>query len=132
MIEAPQKVDQFDAHIPGESVIVYRVQTSDPLGHAQNGTALVELLTTTPLGPGAVFTTDGGVSVRITGALPGGFSVNVDDPTNAVAIVPDVFGEPAEVAANDIVSAGLVPEFTGSGSWVFRQSPAAGRVAPGG
>jgi len=47
MVEARQRVDQFDRNIPSEGVIVYRVQTSDPLGRPQNNTAPIELLTTT-------------------------------------------------------------------------------------
>ena len=39
MVEARRKVDQFDANIPSEGVIVYRVQTTDPHGTAQNATA---------------------------------------------------------------------------------------------
>ena len=39
MIEARKRTDQFDARIPAEGVIAYRVQTDDPLGHAQNGQA---------------------------------------------------------------------------------------------
>jgi hypothetical protein len=49
MVEARQRVDQFERNLPGEGVIVYRVQTSDPLGWAQNQTAPIQLLTTTPL-----------------------------------------------------------------------------------
>jgi hypothetical protein len=49
MVEARQKVDQFDSGLPSEGVIVYRVQTSDPLGNAQNQTAPIKLLTPTAL-----------------------------------------------------------------------------------
>ena len=80
MVEARQKVDQFDRNVPSEGVIVYRVQTSDPLGHAQHDTAPVELLTTSALTPGQAFTSDTNVSVSVTGTIPGGFSVNVTVP----------------------------------------------------
>ena len=43
MVEARQRVDQFDADIPSEGAIVYRVQTTDPLGHPQNETAPIDL-----------------------------------------------------------------------------------------
>ncbi len=79
MIEARQRVDQFDRNIPSEGVIVYRVQTSDRLGHAQK-LAPIELLTTTALQPGQSFTLDDGLNVQVVGALPGGFSVRVNDP----------------------------------------------------
>jgi hypothetical protein len=49
MVEARQRVDQFDSGIPSEGVLVYKVQTSDPLGHPQNATAPVKLLTPTAL-----------------------------------------------------------------------------------
>jgi hypothetical protein len=52
MVEARQKVDQFDANIESEGVIVYRVQTTDPLGWAQNNTAPIQRLTTLALRPG--------------------------------------------------------------------------------
>src|ERR1041384_2195876 len=65
MIEARQKVDQFDANIRSEGVIVYQVQTSDPLGHAQNNTAPVKLLTETALKLGQKFTSPSGVTVQV-------------------------------------------------------------------
>jgi hypothetical protein len=94
MVEARQKVDQFDTKIPGEGVIVYRVQTSDPLGHAQNETAPVQLLTTAALKPGASFTADTGLNVRVTGGLSGGFSVRIDDPTKHLVDRSAEFGTP--------------------------------------
>jgi len=80
MIEARQRVDQFDSGIPGEGVIVYRVQTTDPLGWAQNATAPVMLLTASPVTPGNAFNA-GGVNVQVTGAIPGGFAIHVRDMT---------------------------------------------------
>ena len=81
MVEARQRVDQFDGGIPSEGVIVYRVQTADPLGHAQNATAPVMRLTTTALTVGQTFKSDTKVSVSCTGAIPGGFQVTVKDPS---------------------------------------------------
>jgi hypothetical protein len=83
MVEARQKVDQFDKNTPSEGVIVYRVQTTDPLGQAQNGIPPVVLLTPTAITPGNAFTSSTGVEVRVTRALPGGFSVTITDPTEA-------------------------------------------------
>lgn len=94
MVEARQKVDQFDARIPCEGVIVYRVQTSNPLGWAQNQTAPVQLLTTAALQPGASFTADGGLNVRVTGGLSGGFSVRIDDPAKHLVDRSAEFGTP--------------------------------------
>jgi hypothetical protein len=83
MVEARQRVDQFDVNIPSEGVIVYRVQTSDPLGHAQNNISPIALLTPNALAPGTTFTSDTGVKVQVISALPGGFSVSVIDPTQS-------------------------------------------------
>jgi hypothetical protein len=80
MIEARQIVDQFDAKIPNQGVIVYRIQTTDPLGCAQAGIAPVELLTTTALTVGQTFTSDSQIKVKVIAALPGGFSITVDAP----------------------------------------------------
>jgi len=126
MIEARLHCDQFDAHIPGEGVIVYRVQTSDPLGHAQNQTAPVVLLTPAPLSVGQTFVADGGLKVQVVSALVDGFLVHVTSPDVAV---PEVTELSEAIAAHTITAAGLVPKFTGvSGphSWVFHQSPTAG------
>ena len=83
MVEARQRVDQFDVNIPGEGVIVYRVQTSDPLGHAQNNISPIALLTPNALTPGTTFTSDTGVNVQVITALPGGFSVSIVDPAQS-------------------------------------------------
>ena len=87
MVEARQRVDQFDAGIPSEGVVVYRVQTPDPLGHAQPGVAPVLPLTPVALGVGQAFTSDAQVRVRVVSALPGGFSVSVDDSLTATGFV---------------------------------------------
>ena len=84
MIEARQKVDQFEGGTPGgipnEGVIIYQVQTSDPLGNAQSATAPVTLLTNPALQPGGSFTALTGLKVEVLNALPGGFSIRVTDP----------------------------------------------------
>jgi hypothetical protein len=78
MVEARQRADQFDVNIPNEGVIVYRVQTTDPLGNAQNKTAPLALLTKTALTVGQSFTTDG-VTIDVGGAvLGGGFLIQVE------------------------------------------------------
>jgi hypothetical protein len=128
MVEARQRVDQFDANIASEGVIVYRVQTADPLGHAHNSTAPIELLTTTALAAGQAFTSDTHVKVQVINTLPGGFSISVDEPRT---IVPDVVEMQRVFAANLVHAAELVPKFTGATSsqaWVFSQSPKAGQV----
>src|SRR5437879_2906878 len=135
MVEARQKVDQFDVNIGRQGVIVYRVQTSDPLGHAQNGTAPVELLTTTALTAGQSFTSDTGVKVQVTNPVAGGFNVTIDPPANTQVALPDVTNLPAKLAAQTTEAAGLVPKFTGANqtnSWVFSQSPTAGHLVAAG
>ena len=67
-------------------MIVYRVQTSSPQGSAQNQTAPLELLTTTALKVGQTFTS-GILQVKVVKALPGGFSITVDDSLKAVGFV---------------------------------------------
>src|SRR5437870_1676718 len=85
MVEARLMVDQFESPsqlengIPSQGVIVYRVQTSDPLGNSQNNTAPITLLTTTALTVGQAFTSNTNVSIRVTGTILGGFLVLVDD-----------------------------------------------------
>jgi hypothetical protein len=79
MIEARQRIDEFDAGIPSEGVIVYRIQTTDALGHAQNGAAPITRLTTTALAPGQAFVSDTNIAVNVTSAIPGGFTVIIDD-----------------------------------------------------
>ena len=86
MVEARLMNDQFDAKIPSQGVIVYRVQTSDPHGTAQNQIAPLQLLTTTALKVGETFTS-GNLKVKVAKALPDGFSITVDDSLKAVGFV---------------------------------------------
>jgi len=85
MVEARLMVDQFESPsqfepgIPSNGVIVYRVQTSDPLGSPQNDHIPVFRLTPTALNVGQSFVTDTNVSITVTGTTPGGLVVVVDD-----------------------------------------------------
>lgn len=85
MAEARLMVDPFESRsqlergIPSEGVIVYRVQTTDPLGWAQNETAPVQLLTRSALTPGQAFTSENNVTISVTGTIPGGHLIAVDD-----------------------------------------------------
>jgi hypothetical protein len=138
LVEARQRADQFDINIPSEGVIVYRVQTTDPLGNAQNETAPLDLLTKTALTVGQSFTTDNGVTVQVGRSVPGGFYITVNDPS-ALALVPNVFEVYQNKASTMISAAGLVPKFNipqkyagypASSLWVHSQSPAANTAAP--
>ena len=96
-VEARQRVDQFDGGnqwnwnnnlgfggIPNEGVIVYE------LAGVENPTTpfpgeidpLIRLLTQAALVPGQSVTSDTGVSVQVTAALTGGFSVAIVNPNN--------------------------------------------------
>jgi hypothetical protein len=79
MVEARLMADQFDARIPKEGVIVYAVQTPDPLGHRVNHLRPLILKTPQALSVGQAFVSDNGIGVSIAGSIPGGFLVVVDD-----------------------------------------------------
>ena len=136
MVEARHRADQFDINIPNEGVIVYRVQTTDPLGNAQNDTAPLALLTKTALTVGQSFTTDTGVTVQVGSSAPGGFAITVNDP-NGPALVPDVFEVYQNKASTLISEAGLIPKFSipqkyagyrASSLWIINQDPKANTV----
>jgi hypothetical protein len=137
LVEARQKADQFDINIPNDGVIVYRVQTSDPLGNAQNEMAPLALLTKTALTVGQSLTADNGVTVQVDSSVPGGFSITVHDP-NGLVLVPDVLELHQIQASAKISQAGLVPKFTipqkysgypASSLWVHSQSPVSNALA---
>jgi hypothetical protein len=81
MVEARLMADQFDAGIPKEGVIVYAVQTPDPLGHRVNHLRPLILKTPQALSVGQAFLSDNGVGISVAGSIPGGFLVVVDDRT---------------------------------------------------
>jgi PASTA domain len=129
MVEARLQADQFDISIPNEGVIIYRVQTTDPLGNAQNDTAPLALLTKIALTAGQSFTTDG-VTVQVGSSVPGGFSIQVST-SNPIGMVPDVLEMTASIASRIITDAGFIPRFSVSkGLWVSSQSPTGGSIAP--
>lgn len=80
MVEARLKADQFDAGIPAEGVIVYRVQTPDLLGFRVNHLRPLTLETTTALSVGQAFVNaDDAIGISVVGSFPGGYLVKVDD-----------------------------------------------------
>jgi len=139
MVEARLRADQFDINIPSEGVIVYQVQTTDPLGNAQNDTAPLALLTKTALAVGQSFQTDNGVTVQVNSSvLGGGFFITVNDPVNAVDYVPNVIEEYQTQASNELTNAGFIPDpyippkyqgYPASSLWVQSQDPAGGTTA---
>src|SRR5262249_28873249 len=96
--------DQFDGIIPKEGVIVYRVQTTDPRGTTQNQLAPLRLLTLdalgnrSALGIGDSLTTDTGLVVQVTSALPGGYQVRIEDPNQHVVDRSAQYETPAAAA----------------------------------
>jgi|SRR5271168_1037958 len=106
MVEARLQADQFDINIPNEGVIVYRVQTSDPLGNAQNNIAALDLLTKTALTSGQSITTDG-ATINVGGPLLGGaFSVQVATIASGQLLSYDDTGTPGNVSNPVIVGFG--------------------------
>jgi hypothetical protein len=81
MVEARLMADQFDARIPQEGVIVYQVQTPDPLGHRVDHLRPLVLKTPQALSVGQGFVSDNSIAVTVTGTIPGGFVVVVEDRT---------------------------------------------------
>ena len=87
MAEARLRVDQFESPssvepgIPSEGVIVYRVQTTAPLGHPQNNHIPLYLWTPTALTAGQSVVTDTDVAVTVTRSTSEGFSILVEDRT---------------------------------------------------
>lgn len=71
--------DQFDARIPKEGVIVYAVQTPDLLGHRVNYLRPLILKTPQALSVGSAFVSDNGIGISVTGSIPGGFVVVVEN-----------------------------------------------------
>jgi hypothetical protein len=123
MVEARTQADQFDINIPNDGVIVYQVQTSDPLGNAQNSVPPLNLLTKTGLPAGQSFTTANQVVVKVGSAVAGGFSITVTN--NALGTVPGVMGQTEPTASQHIKAAGFVPKF------VAAKTAAAARGAVG-
>ena len=79
MVEARLMADQFDARIPQEGVIVYRVQTPDALGHRVSHLRPLVLETSGALSVGQTFVSDNAIGISVVGAIPGGFLVFVED-----------------------------------------------------
>jgi hypothetical protein len=142
MVEARLQADQFDINIPNDGVIVYQVQTTDPLGNAQNMVPPLNLLTKTGLTAGQCYAVVNGVMVQVNSAVAGGFSITVTN--NGSGIVPDVVNEPEATASEKITAAGFTPKFkfpetpaaaAGGGGeniniYVGSQSPVGGATAP--
>jgi PASTA domain len=131
MVEARLRGDQFDVNIHSEGVIVYQVQTTDPLGNAQNSVPPLNLLTKTALQAGQSFTAGNGVSVRVNSAVPGGFTVSITDP-DAGALMPNLFQDNVPAAKKTLKNAGFLNVVlkgpNQKSSWVKTQSPAAGTL----
>ena len=92
MVESRLMTDQFEAGMPslsdpleagisGEGVIAYRVQTRNPTVQIREGNKKpLYLMTLAPLQPGQSAPLDDGATLTVTGALPDGFTIRIDDP----------------------------------------------------
>jgi hypothetical protein len=127
MVEARIRVDQFESAsqlepgIPSQGVIVYRIQTSDPLGVAQGADPAhpnipVFLLTPTALAVGQSFTSDTNVVVTVMAGVPGGFTVAVEDRNAPFAsgqlLSYGDAGTPNNVSSPNVVGFGGWAQFT--------------------
>jgi hypothetical protein len=124
-------------------VIVYRVQTSDPHGIAQNDIAPIQLLTLTAaqkptaLQVGQAFTSDTHVTVSVTGTIPGGFLVIVRPPMGGLPVrapVAAVARKPEQldiwaVAKDGKVWSAAWSDASGWSSWFSLDAPAGGFAA---
>jgi hypothetical protein len=161
IIEARLKTDRWErgfsgsSGIPSEGVVVMEFAPEDdpwPRLEANGPWPPLQLRTATALTAGQSFThhdawttaegppdNRSGVgrhrAVNVVSAVAGGFVVEVKSDEPTAVVVPNVRERPAVNAANAIRAALLQPAFTGpsgSGAWVWKQSPAAGvSVGPG-
>jgi hypothetical protein len=112
----------YDYGLDRSKETVYRVQTSDQLGHAQNETAPLALLTKTALTAGQSFATDG-VTIDVDGAvLVGGFSIQVQ----TIAI-----GQLLSYGDDGVSGNVSDPVVVGFGGWQEFKFLFAGRNLPG-
>jgi hypothetical protein len=91
MVEARKMTDQFEAGMPStsdpqergiasEGVIAYLIQTRNPTVQKREGNKLpLYLMTQTALQPGQSTAVDTGVTLTVTGEIPGGFAIRVID-----------------------------------------------------
>ncbi len=126
MVEARLMADQFDAGIPKEGVIVYRVQTPDPLGHRVNHLRPLILETPGALSAGQTFVSDNAIGIKVTGSIPGGFQVVVEDGNAPFETGQLLSYGDAETPGN--VSS---PVVVGLGGWQDFKSVFAGRNVAG-
>jgi len=83
MVEARTKADAFDAGIPSEGVIAYRVQWANPvIGERPGHRTPLYLLTRYDgaLKPGGSITLDEGVELAVNDTIAGGFAITVTNP----------------------------------------------------
>lgn len=81
LIEARTRSDAYDAGIPSQGVIAYRVQWENPvIGERPGFRKPIFLLTPTALKAGESQVLDNDVTLTVDAAIPGGFSITVSDP----------------------------------------------------
>jgi hypothetical protein len=118
MIEARTKSDAFDVSIKSEGVIAYRVQWEDPKPRVDRPgfRKPLYLLTETALQVGESATLDYDIVLTVSAAIPGGFSVTIEDPNRH--IIDRTARSTAQAAAS--VPAVLVLDERGTDNVCFR------------
>ena len=117
MVEARQMVDPFDAGIArkngkgGEGVIVYEVETPDINRDASCVSPLIHLKTPAALAPGTTFASGTGLIVQVISALPGGYSVIIDDTTLPWSSVSEGSSTPGAPVSAVVTDEDRVPLF---------------------
>jgi hypothetical protein len=144
MIEARKKTDQFEVGIqgiedgiPGEGVIVYRVQTRDPTVQRREGGKLPLYVLTigpdgfpTALKVGQSMVLDDDVNLKVEGEFSDGFHILLSLP---LVTVPDVREFHPDIAKTAIERKGLDPNHVGCNRQTCRvesQDPIGGTRVP--
>jgi hypothetical protein len=116
MVEARQKVDQFDGRNPSEGVIVYEVVDPDAEPRPEWTRPVINLKTRTALVPGQTYTSRTGVLVQVLGAIPGGYAIRIDDPAQDFVFVSGqllFYRDQTRDGTGDVSS----PSVIGLGGW---------------
>ena len=142
-VEARLMLDRYDGGRASDSwdssgigvsgVIVYELAgVENPNPEPGLVDPLIRLRTKPVVALGQTFTSSDGIEVKVTDAIPGGFTVSITNPVGLVA-VPDVYGMPAALARNEIHKSGLVAaSHPPNGLWVKSQSPVGGMLVKSG
>jgi hypothetical protein len=107
MVEARQRVDQFDGGIPSEGVIVYEVQNLDNYVSPNVPSPSVKHNTPEALKPGQRFLSRSGVAIHVNSSNRTGYSIRLDDTNLHFVDRSDEIGAPEGVNPTVCVIPGL-------------------------